>query len=97
MTQTVNVNFRMDSDVKQRMEEVCSEMGLTLTTAFTMFAKKVISERRIPFEVTADPFYSEKNINYLKGIISDIESGKAKFVEKTLDDLEDLASEKNNI
>ena len=93
MTQTVNVNFRMDSDVKQNMEDVCSEMGLTLTSAFTMFAKKVISERRIPFEVTADPFYSEKNINYLKGIISDIESGKAKYVAKTLDELEDMADE----
>lgn len=93
MTQTVNVNFRMDSDVKQNMEDVCSEMGLTLTSAFTMFAKKVISERRIPFEVTADPFYSEKNINYLKGIISDIESGNAKYVAKTLDELEDMADE----
>ena len=93
MTNTVNVNFRMDSDVKQNMEEVCSEMGLTLTTAFTMFAKKVISERRIPFEVTADPFYSEKNINYLKSIISDIESGKAKYVAKTLDDLEEMENE----
>ena len=93
MSQTVNVNFKMDSDVKQNMEEVCSEMGLTLTSAFTMFAKKVISERRIPFEVTADPFYSEKNINYLKGIISDIENGKAKYVAKTLDELEDMAGE----
>ena len=93
MSQTVNVNFKMDSDVKQNMEEVCSEMGLTLTSAFTMFAKKVISERRIPFEVTADPFYSKKNINYLKGIISDIENGKAKYVAKTLDELEDMAGE----
>ena len=31
-----------------------------------------------------DPFYSEENINYLKKIISDIESGMAKFEEHDL-------------
>ena len=93
MTHTVNVNFRMDSDVKQNMEDVCAEMGLTLTSAFTIFAKKVIAERRIPFEVTADPFYSEKNINYLKGIISEIESGKATYVTKSLAELEAMEDE----
>ena len=36
-------------------------MGLNMTTAITMFAKAVVRQNKIPFEVTADPFYSEAN------------------------------------
>ncbi len=51
----VMVNFRMDEDVKKNMEQVCREMGLSMTAAFTIFATKVGKEKRIPFEVTAEP------------------------------------------
>ena len=50
MANAVNVNFRMDPDLKRSMEEVCAEMGLSMTTAFTSFAKKVSREHRIPAE-----------------------------------------------
>lgn len=83
MAQTM-VNFRMDEDLKKSMEETCKEMGLSMTAAFTMFATKVSREKRIPFEISADPFYSEGNMNYLRSVISDIESGKAKLVEHDL-------------
>ena len=62
-----------------------------MTTAFTIFATKVSREKRIPFEITADPFYSESNMNYLHSVISDIESGKSVLTEHEL--IEDLASE----
>ena len=54
------VNFRMDEDLKASMEQACKDMGMSMTTAFTIFATKVSKERRIPFEVAADPdpFYS---------------------------------------
>ena len=48
------VSFRMDMELKKSVEEVCSEMGLSLTTAFTLFAKKLSRDRRIPFEITAE-------------------------------------------
>lgn len=51
----VMINFRIDEDTKRDMELACKEMGLTMTTAFTIFAKKVGKENRIPFEITADP------------------------------------------
>ena len=76
MANAVNVNFRMDPDLKRSMEEVCAEMGLSMTTAFTIFAKKVSREHRIPFEVSADPFYSESNIDHLRKIIHDIDTGR---------------------
>ena len=51
MAQTVNVNFKLDADVKKSMEQACADMGLSMSAAFTIFAKKVGRERRIPFEV----------------------------------------------
>ena len=62
MKQTVNVNFRLDEDVKKSMEQTCSDLGISMSAAFTIFAKKVGRERRIPFELAIDPFYSEANI-----------------------------------
>ena len=84
MAHTVNVNIKMDEDVKKRMERACAEMGLSMSAAFTMFAKKVGREYRIPLEVSADPFYSESNMNYLRRVISDIESRKAVLKEHEL-------------
>ena len=49
----VLINFRMDEDLKKNMEKICSEMGLSMTTAFTIFAKRVTRDRCIPFEVSA--------------------------------------------
>ena len=78
------INFRIDENIKKEMEKICREMGMSMTTAFTIFVTKVTKERRIPFEITADPFYSESNIKYLEKVIADIESGKAKLVEHDL-------------
>ncbi len=83
MAQTM-INFRIDENLKKEMEKICREMGMSMTTAFTIFATKVARERRIPFEITAEPFYSESNMKYLEKVIADIESGKAKLVEHDL-------------
>ena len=84
MAQTVNINFRLDEQDKRNMEQVCSELGLSMSAAFTIFAKKVGREKRIPFEVSLDPFYSENNMRYLENIVSDIKEGKANFTEHSL-------------
>jgi DNA-damage-inducible protein J len=51
-------------------------MGLSMTTAFTIFATKVSKEKRIPFEVAVDPFFSEANMERLKKAIADVEAGR---------------------
>jgi DNA-damage-inducible protein J len=84
MAQAVNVNFKLDADVKKSMEQVCSELGLSMSAAFTIFAKKVGREKRIPFEVSVDPFYTESNIRYLESIVQDMKNGKAHFSEHDL-------------
>ena len=86
MSQTM-VNFRMDSEDKHDMETVCRELGMSMTTAFTIFAKKVCREKRIPFDISIDPFYSENNISYLKKLVKDIASGKKKLTEHDLIEL----------
>ena len=83
MAQSI-VNFRLDENIKKAMEKVCKDMGMSMSTAFTIFATKVARERRIPFEITADPFYSSKNMDYINSIIEKIENGKANLKENTL-------------
>lgn len=84
MAQAVNVNFKLDADVKKSMEQACADMGLSMSAAFTIFAKKVGRERRIPFEIAADPFYSESNMRYLERKLADYKAGKLEFSEHEL-------------
>ena len=50
---TTVVSFFMDEDLKENMEKVCAEMGLSMADAFTMFAKRVTRDKCIPFEISA--------------------------------------------
>ena len=70
------VNFRMDENLKNKMDAVCKEMGLSATTAYTIFASKVVREHRIPFEINADPFYSEPNMTFLRNAVKALNEGK---------------------
>ena len=84
MSQTAQVSFRIDKDVKQKAESALNDMGLTMSAAITVFLKKIGREHRIPFEISADPFYSESNINYLNKVIDGIEDGTRPLVEHNL-------------
>ena len=83
------VNFRMDTALKKSMEQTCKDMGMSMTTAFTIFATTVSREQRIPFEISADPFYSEANMNRLKTAIEDVMSGNASLTEHELIEVDD--------
>lgn len=90
MAQTL-VNIRMDEKLKKSMEETCYELGMTMTTAFTIFAKKMSREKRIPFDVSVDPFYSESNMKFLKESMKQLERGEV--VVKTFEELKDMENE----
>ena len=83
MAQTL-VNFRMDTEEKDTFEDICEQLGLTISTAFKIFVKKVIREQRIPFDLTLDPFYSKSNIQYLEKVTQEIDSGRAVLTEHEL-------------
>lgn len=78
------INIRIDDDVKYNAEEVLNTIGLSMSSAINVFLKTVAREKRIPFELTADSFYSASNIRYLEAIIEDIKNGKAHFEEHEL-------------
>jgi DNA-damage-inducible protein J len=87
MAQT-NVNIRMDEDLKKQFDAFCSDMGMNMTTAFCVFAKTVVRERRIPFEITteSDPFYSSSNMKRLKKSIEQMEKIGGTVHKVDLDD-----------
>jgi DNA-damage-inducible protein J len=86
-------SIRMDEDIKKQFDVFCASVGMNATTAFNMFARAVLRERRIPFEVTdtVDPFYSSANMASLLTSMKQLEEGKV--VIKTLDELERTANE----
>ena len=70
------VNFRVDDNIKAKAENACAAMGLTMTSAINIFLTKVANERRIPFEISADPFYSEEHIAMLEKRAADMKAKK---------------------
>lgn len=99
MAQTL-VNIRIDEDVKKQMEELCKELGLTMSAAFNIFARKMIRENGIPFEVSADAaYYNTDSDEYSKDIFDketvkkllkseeDIEQGKTKNAANVVKEL----------
>lgn len=86
MAQSVNINFRMDEQLKKNVEDICRRMGMNLTTALTICCRKIEQERRIPFDVTADPdpFYHESNIRELKKRLDAIRNRTAALEEHEL-------------
>lgn len=70
------VNIRIDDDLKEKAETLFDELGLNMTTAFTIFVKAAVRQRGMPFEINTDPFYSEENMKVLKESIRDADAGK---------------------
>lgn len=84
---SVSLTIRMDEELKKDFENTLDDIGLTTTTAFTVFAKAVTKQHKIPFELIADPFWSEKNQKCLRRAIKNLEDGKGK--EHKLIEVED--------
>ena len=75
MAQT-NINIRIDEDLKNQFEAFCSDIGMTMTTAFCVFAKAAVRKQKIPFEISTDPFYSGSNMAHLRRGIEALNAGK---------------------
>ena len=87
------VSLRFEDGMKRELDEMCSEMGMNLTTFFMVYAKRALRDRRIPFDITApiDPFYTKSNMNQIERAVAQVEAGKV--VTKTMEELEVLAGE----
>jgi len=84
---TTSVTVRMDVELKKQAETLFNDMGLNMTTAITLFAKAVVRQNKIPFEIAADPFYSESNMARLRESIANLNADKG--VERELIEVDD--------
>lgn len=68
----------MDEDIKKRFDAFCDDIGINTSAAVNMFARTVLREQRIPFEIIGsdDPFYSIKNQTRLRESVKQLERGK---------------------
>jgi len=71
-----SININLDEKLTEDFEAVCYELGANAAVVFTMFAKKVAREKRIPFDVSIDPFYSESNMAHLLRGKEQLDAGK---------------------
>ncbi|TLQ13444.1 type II toxin-antitoxin system RelB/DinJ family antitoxin [Pseudolactococcus raffinolactis] len=72
---TIQKTYRIDEDLQQKAEQYFSEMGLNPTVAITMFFKRVVDEKKMPFipEVISERVdYSMESKNKLSDLISKI-------------------------
>jgi len=71
-------SVRMDSQVKKEFDDFCNKVGMNTTTAFNMFARAVLREKRLPFDIKteSDPFYSESNLAHLRRGVAALNNGK---------------------
>jgi DNA-damage-inducible protein J len=75
MEQTT-MSVRIDEDAKKGLEEFCASVGMNVSVAVNMFAKTVIREQRLPFEIVANSFYGEANQKRLREAIDRLDAGK---------------------
>ena len=83
MANTINVNIRVDEELKKQTELLLSEMGLNMTTAVNIFLRQVLRTGGIPFEITTrkDSFYNSANQQRFLNSIDKLETGLG-FVEE---------------
>ncbi len=86
-----NVNIRMDEATKLAFDKFCEEIGLSVSAAFNIFAKTVVREQRIPFELTTEIPNSEtkramENVRKRVGLSKDFHSVSELFEDLYADD-----------
>ena len=93
MPQTT-LSIRIDEDLKKQLDSICEDFGMSITTAITVFAKTIVRERRIPFEISAneDPFYSSANQKRLRASLAQYEARQG-FATKTIAELQAMEHE----
>jgi DNA-damage-inducible protein J len=91
------LNISLDDPVKEQAEALFDQMGLTMSSAVTLFLRQVILRGAIPFKISAygDPLYNPANITRIKDSIKQFTQGR--FVEKSIEDLEQMADEQTTV
>ena len=78
------ISLRVDDELKRGAEKTLNDIGLSMSTAINIFLKTVVRENRIPFELSADPFYSKENMKELERRVHAVRSGESTLKEHDL-------------
>ena len=88
------VNIRIDDTLKEQGEILFTALGMSFSTAVSVFISQSVREGGLPFAVTTktDPFFSESNMKVLRASIADMDAGRG-IVRKTMEELEAMENE----
>lgn len=78
MTENTTITIRADKKLKREAEEILEDIGLNMTAAFTIYLKKIVREKRIPFEIGIDPFYGKANQEHVNNAVKRFKNGEFK-------------------
>lgn len=86
----ININISMDEELQHQFDEFCHDIGMDMATAFSVFAKAAIRQRKIPFEIASDdPFYQPENMAKLRASIKQMEASGGTVHEVDYDQILD--------
>lgn len=81
----VQVKILVDGNIKREAEKIFDDIGISMSTAINIYLKAVVRENRIPFELSADPFYSDVNMSRLRESIRQVRDGEKKLTEHEIE------------
>lgn len=84
----VKININLNKEDKEKMEEICEKLGITMTGAFNMFVKKMIIEEGIPFEVSTK---KTEKVEFVSFTDEAVEQSMLKMIKKHNKVFEELA------
>lgn len=73
---SATIQLRVDQQVRDQAQLVCTQMGMDLTTAIRVFLNQMIVDNGMPFQPKADPFYSVANMRHLRQLHDDYLAGR---------------------
>jgi len=69
------LNLNIDADLKEQTSYILTQIGLDFTTAINVYFKRIVSDNKIPFDLSAKRHYSIEEVagnNWREGL-DDIE------------------------
>ena len=98
MAQTA-FTVRMDSDTKKRFDELCKDFGMSTNTALNVFARTVVKQERIPFEVESQKEFEQRETSRRLGEVVDqlrAEAKKNGVADMSLEEINEIIKETRN-
>ena len=92
----VNVTIRMDSEIKHQADELFADLGLTMSSAVTVFIRQAIREQAVPFYISRDVPNSE-TIQAIEEVQRLKNSPDKKVYDTFRDFMNDMAEEDDDV